>query len=118
MKCPDCNVDEGEYHAIGCDVEICPVCGGQALQCFSSCSAGDAITVECEKEELSEDDRIEWNGVWPGTSECQEFGWYSKFSPAIGWITCDKDDPEASEDLNRLCKDAHWVREKKRWVKN
>ena len=118
MKCPNCNVNEGEYHLACCDIETCPVCGGQALQCFSDCSISGVIIAGCENEELSEDDRIKWDGKWSGIAECQEFGWYSKFTQEFGWITCNKDDPDASEDVNRLSRDAHWNRKKQRWVKN
>ena len=31
--CHDCNARPGEYHHIGCDMEQCPVCGGQLLSC-------------------------------------------------------------------------------------
>lgn len=27
--CHDCAAIKGEYHALGCDVERCPACGGQ-----------------------------------------------------------------------------------------
>lgn len=31
--CNDCGVAEGELHAVFCDMDGCPVCGRQALQC-------------------------------------------------------------------------------------
>ncbi|MCA1024272.1 hypothetical protein [Halobacillus litoralis] len=41
--CGDCAVKKGYFHAIGCDIEYCPKCFGQALGC------------ECEYEELQEE---------------------------------------------------------------
>src|SRR5258705_8651132 len=31
--CHDCAALKGQLHVIGCDMEICPVCGGQAFIC-------------------------------------------------------------------------------------
>lgn len=31
--CHDCNAPMGAYHHPGCDVEMCPICGGQAISC-------------------------------------------------------------------------------------
>jgi hypothetical protein len=33
VPCHDCNVDEGDFHHPGCDVEKCPKCGYQAISC-------------------------------------------------------------------------------------
>lgn len=32
-RCGDCGAKMGQYHHVGCDCEICPVCGGQLIGC-------------------------------------------------------------------------------------
>ena len=31
--CRDCFTRKGQHHALGCELERCPVCDGQALEC-------------------------------------------------------------------------------------
>jgi len=100
--CPDCGVYPGEIHHDGCDVERCPDCGHQLISC------------DCEKP--SSAPKLPWTGEWPGVVECREFGWYTKFLHGHGWTACDKDEPNASEDLNRLYEKAVWDRDQGRFV--
>jgi len=32
-RCHDCNTLKGRYHHLGCDMEECPICGGQLIAC-------------------------------------------------------------------------------------
>lgn len=100
-NCPDCGVAPGEQHRDGCDVERCPECGGQYISCG------------CEDEP---EHRLPWTGEWPGVAECREFGWYSKMVPGSGWVPCEKSEPGAHENLNRLHIDAVWSKEQGRFI--
>ncbi len=39
--CGDCGVRRGELHLDGCDIEVCPRCGGQYLGCACKIDDGD-----------------------------------------------------------------------------
>jgi len=101
--CPDCGVAPGEFHLTHCDIEQCPYCGCQLLAC------------PCEPRPPM-DDRLPWGGVWPGADACRRFDWFARLMPGRGWVACGADEEGASEDLNRLYKQARWDREAKRFV--
>jgi hypothetical protein len=107
--CPDCGVEPGDLHLLGCDVERCPECGGQLISCG------------CFAESFDEDaipNRMEWDGEWPGLADCREYGLWCKRNPhGPGWTPCSQDDPEASEDLNRLMTECQWNKEKRKWLR-
>lgn len=94
--CPDCGVSIGEKHKPHCDIERCPACGFQFLSCG------------CDEEDLEDLPRIPWTGEFPGKAECREYGFYAKMVPGSGWVSCPKDDPEATEHLNRLYSECVW----------
>lgn len=137
--CHDCGVGPGELHSRGCDTERCRLCGGQIISCdcVYDVAGMDVSTMEKTHPQIyrngptpemvkaydAEADkyggRLPWTGIWPGVLECQEFGWYSKRNPSgPGWVPCEPDDPQASEDLNRLRKEAVWSRKKGRFIRH
>lgn len=101
-NCPDCGVAPGKLHQVGCDVERCATCGGQALSCG------------CEENALP---RLPWSGKWLGVEECQEFGWYARLISGQGWVSCKASDKDAHADLNRLAVEAVWSQKAKRFIK-
>ena len=37
QPCHDCYSPKGDLHVFGCDLELCPRCGGQAIYCDCPC---------------------------------------------------------------------------------
>jgi hypothetical protein len=99
--CPDCGAPPGDMHLAGCDVERCPYCGGQAVQC--DCGAPP-------------DDRLAWTGHWPGEQEAARLG-YACLHSGEGCIPCTPDTPGAEPDLNRFLTDHEWSRPGRCYVK-
>ncbi len=101
-RCPGCAVAVGKKHNDYCHVECCPDCGGQYISCV------------CEEEPTHP--RIAWSGEWPNKAACREFGFFVQFHPGQGWLRCDKNDLAATEDLNRLYREATWDAKQARFV--
>lgn len=102
QDCHDCGAKPGEVHDPGCDTEVCPFCGGQAMCC--GCP---------ELEDANEEDLIPWDGEWPNVKTCRIYNLYSRARdkndpPGPYWIPCDKDDPRGGEDLNTLYSKCVW----------
>lgn len=121
--CHDCHVLPGELHTGGCDTERCPECGGQLIGCgcYGRVEELDGEVIRPPCGEWPEDSkRLPWTGIYPGVVECIEFGWYSKWDEdRCRWVRCEKDDPKAGADLNRLhpmTGGVLWDKELKRWV--
>ncbi len=45
--CPDCFAPKGGFHHMGCDIAVCPICGGQ--ESFCSCPIASYGKVERKK---------------------------------------------------------------------
>ncbi len=101
-NCPDCAVAVGAQHEGGCDVARCLQTGRQRLSGDGNHDCGDDV----------------WTGEWPGDVECREFGWWvqDRCAEGMGWVPCSPDAPGATEDLNRLSRDARWDVGRRRWV--
>jgi hypothetical protein len=97
-------------HDWGCTVEQCPYCGGQLISC------------DCDEQadrggRVLDGHRLPWSGEWPGAAECREFGWFARAEKGRGWVPCQRGEPGAIEDLNRLLATAVWDPRKKRFVR-
>lgn len=64
LRCHDCHIlnKRGNVHHWGCDMERCPICGGQLISC--ECLSGKQISVA----------RVEVKGGESGTGDPSESG--------------------------------------------
>lgn len=67
--CPACSTANGEYHTLGCPVEVCPWCGGQltGCNCRFTILGKKQITSERDlkkfEEKLSEKGRLAYDAI-------------------------------------------------------
>lgn len=100
-NCPDCGAHPKGPHVVGCDVERCAGCGGQAI----SCSCG-------YEEELAGLACLPWSGEWPGKAECREYGFWCVGPP---WVAVPAGTAGATEDLNRLAVSCRWDQQEQKF---
>lgn len=134
-NCGDCGIYPGGLHSPGCDMERCPLCGGQIISC--NCiyelagmpmdrlaidqphiyNSGPTPLMEATFEAAiaANGGPLPWNGEYGGSAECREFGFYSYWGQGT-WVRCEATHPNARPDLNRLHTDAKWDRPSRKWV--
>jgi hypothetical protein len=122
-------------HERGCDVEHCALCGMQAIACdciYEVCNI-DVETMEHDYPDIYRNGptpqmtrrfdaviakhggRLPWSGEWPGVAACRDLDLYARFIRGT-WEKCNKEDPEATEDLNSLPRLARWDRDQRCWI--
>lgn len=114
-SCPGCGASIGSQHLEGCDVARCVSTGGQFFVCGGQVHEYRGRSYG-EHDGSCEPDR--WTGLWPGTAEAIEYGWYARFSPGSGWQQTTADDPEGAPDLNRVAVSCHWDPQQQRYVRS
>lgn len=146
--CHDCDAKPGALHDLGCDVERCVLCGGQSISCdcvyevngldpatleethpdIYNRGATDEMYEKLDVEIEKAGGRMPWTGIWLGTEECIEYGFYSRWvhrmtgKPMVfpqqpgTWARCKMGDEGAGPDVNRLATECVWDRSKRRFV--
>lgn len=67
--CPACHAVAGEYHELGCPVEICPWCGGQLIHCDCRFEKLGLDAISSEEELLEFEALLEHQGRIPYSQE-------------------------------------------------
>lgn len=62
VYCPVCGVEEGEYHILGCAVEVCPWCDGQLSKCGCRFDEMKVEEFESEEELVAFEEHLEAKG--------------------------------------------------------
>ena len=134
--CGNCKAKPGDFHVLGCSVERCVRCGGQAIgcHCIYEVLGSDVENMEVEHPAIffkgptpdmherfdafidRAGGRLPWTGEYPGSAACREFGFWCYWDETEGWVQCDRGHPKATEDLNHLVTSARWDAAKRAWV--
>jgi len=67
--CPACHAASGEYHELGCPVELCPWCGGQLIYCDCRYEQLGLDAISSEEELLQFEAILEERGRIPYSQE-------------------------------------------------
>lgn len=67
--CPACHVSTGEYHELGCPVELCPWCGGQLVYCSCRYEKLEVESISSENELLRFEEILNGQGRIPYAPE-------------------------------------------------
>lgn len=75
-RCLDCGIEAGRYHHAGCELEQCPVCGGQLCTCghLVAPSDPDGLQTAPEASEAGAEDSAEEPGAGASQRSMRE-GW-------------------------------------------
>ncbi|MFE2149021.1 YgjP-like metallopeptidase domain-containing protein [Streptomyces lavendulae] len=96
--CPGCQAQPGSLHTNYCDVARCALTGFQRGTCHPGIAC---LTI--------------WSGRWPGTDECEEYGFHYR-AVAGRAEPCDASDEGAEHDYNRLYSECTWDAAQQRMI--
>ncbi|MEV7579023.1 hypothetical protein [Streptomyces erythrochromogenes] len=88
--CPVCHAQPGTLHSNLCDVARCALTGFQRGYCHPGTTC---LTI--------------WTGRWPGSDECEEYGFFYR-AVAGRAEPCNATDDGAEHDYNRLYAECVW----------
>jgi hypothetical protein len=87
MQCPDCHVQPGHPHDLGCDMARCPACGIQRIQC------------DAHADDRTLDARAVWTGAAPTVADdyrqrCADAAMNAWSMHAVSCVSFDPDEVE------------------------
>lgn len=131
-----CGAKPGAFHLDGCCVAMCARCGRQCVACdcvyelngidvetleqthpsiyAKGATAQLYVALDAEIERLG--GPLPWTGEFPGSADAREQGFWCRWKEGEGWVQCEPEHPEATEDLNRLVTACVWDARQRKWV--